>query len=192
MLTLLHSYLLVKKLVKVRHPARPRETNFERKARASPSLLSSPRQVDNHEAAARMMVRVAKNVSKFPVHIVPILTSTVIECQRAGMKRSAYDYASVLMRPEYRDLVEEKFRRKIEALIRRPNKEEEVEEDLVSRHGAGSSASRATLTRPPALRGDSNARRRPARSTGRPSARPSSRARRARTPSRSASSPGAT
>jgi WD repeat-containing protein 19 len=78
-----------------------------------------------------MMVRVAKSVSKFPLHIVPILTSTVIECQRAGMKRSAFDYACVLMRPEHRDLVEEKFRRKIEALLRRPNKEEEVEEEMV-------------------------------------------------------------
>jgi hypothetical protein len=30
---------------------------------------------------------VAKNISKFPAHVVPILTSTVIECQRAGLKR---------------------------------------------------------------------------------------------------------
>jgi len=95
-LTLLHSYLLVKRLVRQ----------------------------DNHEAAAHMMVRVAKSVSKFPLHIVPILTSTVIECQRAGMKRSAYEYSAMLMRPEYRDAVDPKLYKKIEALVRRPSAEE--------------------------------------------------------------------
>ena len=47
-------------------------------------------------------VRVARNISKFPKHIVPILTSTVIECHRAGLKKTAFEYASMLMRPEYR------------------------------------------------------------------------------------------
>merc|ERR1712023_241400 len=59
---LLHSYMLVKKLVKR----------------------------GDHASAARMLLRVAKNISKFPCHIVPILTRTVIECQRAGLKDSAY------------------------------------------------------------------------------------------------------
>ena len=36
------------------------------------------------DAGARLLVRVANNISKFPAHVVPILTSTVIECQRAG------------------------------------------------------------------------------------------------------------
>lgn len=39
---------------------------------------------------------------RFPKHVVPILTSTVIECQRAGLKQRAFEYASMLMRPEYR------------------------------------------------------------------------------------------
>ena len=47
-LLLLHSYILVKKLVKL----------------------------GDHTAAARMLVRVAKSISKFPSHVVPILTST--------------------------------------------------------------------------------------------------------------------
>ena len=55
-LMLLHSYVLVKVQVKL----------------------------GDHTAAARMLMRVAKNISKFPAHVVPILTSTVIECQRAG------------------------------------------------------------------------------------------------------------
>lgn len=47
-LLLLHSYIIVKKLVKL----------------------------GDHTAAARMLVRVAKNISKFPSHVVPILSST--------------------------------------------------------------------------------------------------------------------
>lgn len=48
MLMLLHSYVLVKKLVKK----------------------------NDHAGAARMLLRVAKNISRFPTHVVPILTST--------------------------------------------------------------------------------------------------------------------
>ena len=39
---------------------------------------------------------------RFPKHVVPILTSTVIECQRAGLKKTALEHAMTLMRPEYR------------------------------------------------------------------------------------------
>ena len=49
-----------------------------------------------------MLLRVAKNISKFPSHVVPILTSTVIECSRSGLKNSAFNYAAILMRPEHR------------------------------------------------------------------------------------------
>ncbi|KAH8095414.1 hypothetical protein JL720_2712 [Aureococcus anophagefferens] len=96
---LLHSYLLVKKLIKA----------------------------GDHDAAARMLLRVAKSISKFPSHGAPILTSTVIECQRAGLKASAHEYATQLMRPELRGKIDPKFKRKIEQMIRRPNLEEEPE-----------------------------------------------------------------
>ena len=46
----------------------------------------------DHLKGARMLLRVAKNISKFPSHIVPILTSTVIECWRSGLKNSAFRY----------------------------------------------------------------------------------------------------
>ena len=72
-----------------------------------------------------MLLRVAQNISKFPSHIVPILTSTVIECQRAGLKTSAFNYAVVLMRPEHRSEIDEKYRKKIEGIIRKPQKTEE-------------------------------------------------------------------
>jgi WD repeat-containing protein 19 len=66
------------------------------------TLVKSLIAINDHVTAARMLVRVARTISKFPKHIVPILTSTVIECHRAGLKKTAFEYASMLMRPEYR------------------------------------------------------------------------------------------
>lgn len=90
-LLLLHSYLMVKKHAKG----------------------------GNHARAARLLVRVARNISKFPKHQVPILTSTVIECQRARLKQSAYGFASTLMSPDFRASIDAKFKRKIEAIVRK-------------------------------------------------------------------------
>nr|CAD7392000.1 unnamed protein product [Timema cristinae] len=82
-----------------------------------------------HLKGARMLIRVADNISKFPSHIVPILTSTVIECSRAGLKSSAFSYAAMLMRPEYRPHIDPKYAKKIEAVVRKPSRgsQEEVE-----------------------------------------------------------------
>ncbi|CAM9696622.1 unnamed protein product [Ectocarpus sp. 12 AP-2014] len=96
---LLHSYILVKKMVRR----------------------------GDHEGAARMLLRVARSISRFPTHIVPVLTSTVIECQRSGLRNSAFEYASTLMRQEYRGQIDKKYRRNIEAIVRRPNRDEEPE-----------------------------------------------------------------
>ncbi|KAJ3337755.1 WD repeat-containing protein 19 [Gonapodya sp. JEL0774] len=90
MLALLHSYVLVKILVKM----------------------------EEHEKASRMLIRVANNISKFPAHVVPILTSTVVECYRSGLKRSALQFASMVMRPEYRQSVDAKYKKKIEQIVR--------------------------------------------------------------------------
>ena len=99
---LLHSYILVKRLVKR----------------------------GDHNGAARMLLRVVQSVSKFPQHTVPILTSTVIECQRSGLKASSYEYAVMLMRPEYRSIIDVNLKRKIEAIVRRKsaNTDESTEE----------------------------------------------------------------
>ena len=59
-------------------------------------------------------VDAAANISKFPSHIVPILTTTVIECHRSGLKNSAFNHAVTLMRPEYRKDIDEKYKKKIE------------------------------------------------------------------------------
>merc|ERR1712217_748441 len=91
-LMILHSYVIVKRLVKG----------------------------GDHATAAQMLLRVAKNIQQFPAHIVPILTSVVIECQRAKLSTEAYQYACMLMRPEYRPQVAEQYKKKIENIVRKP------------------------------------------------------------------------
>jgi WD repeat-containing protein 19 len=98
---ILHSYTLVKRFVKMQ----------------------------DHMAAARMLIRVAKNISQFPAHTVQILTSAVIECTRAGLKTSAYQWACILVRPEFRSSLDEKYKKQIEKVaIRRPTSEDPPEE----------------------------------------------------------------
>lgn len=60
-------------------------------------------------------------------HLTPLICA-VIECQRAGLKATALEYASMLMRPEYRSKIDPKLKRKIEMLVRRPSREEAEEE----------------------------------------------------------------
>ena len=90
-LMLLHSYICVKDLTQLQ-----------------PQLLS-----------ARVLLRIAKNASKFPKHIVRILTSTVVQCYKADLKRSAFEYASVLCRPEYRSQIEEKHKKMMTIIVRK-------------------------------------------------------------------------
>lgn len=79
---------------------------------------------NNHLKASRLLCRVAENISKFPSHIVQILTSTVIECSRSGLHNSAFNYATMLLRPEYKDSIDPKFKKKIESLVRHPERSE--------------------------------------------------------------------
>lgn len=55
---------------------------------------------------------------------VPILTSVVIECQRANLKEEAHQYAVMLMRPEYRSQISDQYKRKIEAIVRKKKGQE--------------------------------------------------------------------
>lgn len=68
-------------------------------------LVKSRIQLGDNLGAARLLIRVAKSISKFPSHIVPILTKTVIECHRADLKMSAFEYACQLMQPEHKPQV---------------------------------------------------------------------------------------
>eukprot|EP00051_Salpingoeca_urceolata_P033288 m.20040 g.20040 ORF g.20040 m.20040 type:complete len:1352 (-) comp6065_c0_seq2:172-4227(-) len=77
--------------------------------------------------AARMLIRVANHISKFPSHVVNILTSTVIKCHKSGLKNSSFSYAAMLMRPEYANQVDQKYKKKIEGIVRKRDKTEEPE-----------------------------------------------------------------
>lgn len=101
-LTLIHSFQLSKRLIKM----------------------------GNHMGAARMLVRVSNNISQFPNSTVNILTTTVAECTQAGLKKEAYNYACVLVRPENIDQVAPKFKKKVESIARKPVKVDDDPEPL--------------------------------------------------------------
>lgn len=76
----------------------------------------------DHLGAARMLLRVARSAGRFPRHAAAVLTSAVIECQRAGLNGAAFEHAAALMRPEHRAQIPERHRRRIELVVRRPDK----------------------------------------------------------------------
>ncbi|XP_073967654.1 intraflagellar transport protein Oseg6 [Choristoneura fumiferana] len=85
-----------------------------------------------HELAARLLCRTAADVTFFPTHQhqVSILTSTVIECLRAGLKHQAHHWARVLMQPEYRAQIDPKYVKKIESAVRHAPREPPALEPL--------------------------------------------------------------
>ncbi|KAM9841106.1 WD repeat-containing protein 19-like [Aulostomus maculatus] len=82
----------------------------------------------DHLKAAHLLSRVSENIRMFPAHVVPILTSAVIECQRAGLRNSAFNHAVTLMRPDNRKQIQQKYKRKIEDIVRHPHKSEVVDD----------------------------------------------------------------
>lgn len=84
----------------------------------------------NHVGAARMLVRVSNNISQFPNSTVNILTTTVAECTQAGLKKEAYNWSCILVRPENIDQVAPKFKKKVESIARKPVKVEDDPEAL--------------------------------------------------------------
>uniref|UniRef100_A0A8D9BEH2 WD repeat-containing protein 19 n=1 Tax=Cacopsylla melanoneura TaxID=428564 RepID=A0A8D9BEH2_9HEMI len=80
----------------------------------------------NHDLAAPLLVRVAESISFFPLHAPSILTSTVIECKKANLKESALKFATLLLRPEYRNNMEDKYRKQIELIVRKAPRMENV------------------------------------------------------------------
>ena len=72
-----------------------------------------------------MLMRVAQNISMFPTNSVNILTTTVAEATQAGLKMAAYKQAIILVRPENIDQVPPKFKKKVEAIARKPVREDD-------------------------------------------------------------------
>lgn len=50
--------------------------------------------------------------------VVPIITSTVMECYKAGLRKSALEWACFLMQPEQRPNIDPKFFKSIENIVR--------------------------------------------------------------------------
>ncbi|KFM71007.1 WD repeat-containing protein 19, partial [Stegodyphus mimosarum] len=82
----------------------------------------------DHMKSARMLIRVCDNINRFPRHDVQILTTAVFECQKAGLHKSAYKTAVILMRPKHRSKIEAKYKKKIETIVRKSLKAQDVEE----------------------------------------------------------------
>ena len=57
--------------------------------------------------------------------MVPILSSTVVECTRAGLKKTAIEFAQRLMAPELRKEIVDTYKRKIETVARKPDPDAE-------------------------------------------------------------------
>jgi len=84
--------------------------------------------LQDHLSAAKMLCRVSESIRSFPSHAANILTSTVIECERANLKGSAYQFACELMKPQYRAEIQEQYKKKMEKVVRRTGeKKDEVE-----------------------------------------------------------------
>ena len=81
--------------------------------------------LDKHYGAARLLMRLAGDLSKFPRHAEQILASGVVECSRAGLKKSSHGLAVRLVGDEeMRGKVQPKLMRKIEGIVRRPKTDE--------------------------------------------------------------------
>ncbi|KAG5476883.1 hypothetical protein LSCM1_05215 [Leishmania martiniquensis] len=96
-LMLLHAYIIVKDLLKI---------------------------MRDEDTACRMLLRVSRNIQKFPKHIVAIITATVLQCVKSNFNKSAFEYACYLVQNEkYRTEMTEKSRKKIEGIVRRHSKD---------------------------------------------------------------------
>ena len=87
-------------------------------------LLIKPMKERNRLISALLLRRVSKNASKFPMHAANILASTVVECSKQGMKKSAYEAATKLLAPEYDGKIKEDLMKKIVLTVRRKDTSE--------------------------------------------------------------------
>jgi WD repeat-containing protein 19 len=66
-----------------------------------------------------LLKRLAKHASKFPAHATNILIMAVAELSRAGMKKSAFEIASMLLQPEFEGKLKPDVLKKIQTTVRR-------------------------------------------------------------------------
>ncbi|EAY14285.1 WD repeat protein, putative [Trichomonas vaginalis G3] len=90
-------------------------------------LLIKPMKEYDRTISAFLLRRVSKFASKFPQHAANILASTVVECSRAGYKKSAYEAATKLISPEYEGKINPDLMKKIVQTVRHKNTSEAAE-----------------------------------------------------------------
>ncbi|KAI6201750.1 WD repeat-containing protein 19 [Aphelenchoides besseyi] len=73
----------------------------------------------NDMTAARLLIRVTTNISRFPQHEIEIMTSTVITCAKAGLRETAFKLAVRLLQGRNKDKMDKKYRRKLETIVRK-------------------------------------------------------------------------
>lgn len=96
-LMLVHSYIIVKDLVTM----------------------------NDNVTATRMLLRVSRNIQKFPAHTTTILTSAVLQSIKTNFKKSAFDLSCILIQNEkHRTELSDKNRKKIEGIVRKRGKED--------------------------------------------------------------------
>jgi WD repeat-containing protein 19 len=96
-LSVLHSYTLAKKMIVTKQ----------------------------HMKAARNLLKVANNISMFEKDASKILTTVVIECSESGLNKSASNFAINLMSDNYRHLIPEAYKGRIEKISRKAYKMDE-------------------------------------------------------------------
>ncbi|CAB3401707.1 unnamed protein product [Caenorhabditis bovis] len=69
--------------------------------------------------AARMLIR---------TYVVQILTSAVVICTQANLRKSAHKWATALMNPDYRPKIHQKYKKKIEDIVRKGINDDDVGE----------------------------------------------------------------
>lgn len=91
--------------------------------------------MNEHLIAGKLLDRVCNNIKLFPKHDAAIMTTAVIEvllykkASKANLKATAFRWAAQLFKPEYRDKINEKYKKNIESIARKPVKEEQKDED---------------------------------------------------------------
>ncbi|GAV05730.1 hypothetical protein RvY_15811 [Ramazzottius varieornatus] len=82
-----------------------------------------------HEKVARMLIRICKNISKFPKDASRFLLSAVLECTKCHLNKSAMEFALILMQPQYRAIVTQKYESKILNILRKGGRVVDAEEE---------------------------------------------------------------
>jgi WD repeat-containing protein 19 len=84
------------------------------------SIVKRALKYENHNLAALLLNRICCFIHYLPKSSAEIMTSAVIESTKAGYKLLAYTWALTLCKPQYRSLINQKYKEKIEKIALKP------------------------------------------------------------------------